>query len=271
MLIQETMIERVRQLCRDDARVIGAFMYGSFTLDEGDRYSDIEFYIYMDEVDLATLDERGWLAQVAPLALYFTNELGTGTAIFDNLVRGEFHFASTVQMAAVRAAKASGGRFPEPERMLVVDRTGQLREHLAFIAGSGPERATPESLAGLWQEFLNWMLFGANVLARGERARALEILDAAQRHLLWLARIQAGCTDHWPTPSRAAEHDLPPEHYARFAACTAGLAPGALEAAYSAAWAWGVELARALSAGHPFETYSELMKKMEGRFEVRGT
>ena len=273
MLIQEAMIERVRQLCRDDARVTGAFMYGSFTLDEADRYADIEFYIYMDEPDLAALDERGWLAQIAPVSLYFTNELGTGTAIFDtgeHMVRGEFHFAPSAQMAAVRAARASGGRFAGPERMLVADPRGQLREHLAYIAGPGPERATPESLAGLWQGFLNWMLFGANVLARGERARALDILGAAQRHLLWLARIQAGRTDHWPTPSRAAESDLPPEAYARFAACTAGLAPGALEAAYAAAWAWGVEMAQALSARHPFETYPELVARMDGLWLTAG-
>jgi len=266
MLIQEAMIERVRQLCREDGRVTGAFMYGSFTLDEGDAYSDIEFYIYMAEADVAALDRRGWLEQIAPVELYFVNEFGTGTAIFDNLVRGEFHFAPTEEMAAVRAAGASGGRFAEPERMVIADRSGALREHLAFIAGPGPERATPETLAGLWQGFLNWMLFGANVLARGERARALETLGAVQRHLLWLARIRAGSTAHWPTPSRAAEQELGPEAYARFAACTAGLAPGALEAAYRAAWTWGVELATALSEAHPFETYPALVEKMNALF-----
>ncbi len=266
MLIQDSLITRVRALCRADPRVTGAFMYGSFTLDEGDAFSDIEFYIYMDPEDLAALDRRAWMEQVAPVALYFVNEFGTGTAIFDNLVRGEFHFAPTGEMAAVRAAKASGGRFADAAQMLVVDRTGQLREHLAFIAGLGPDRATPESLAGLWAEFLNWMLFGANVLARGERARALDILSAVQRHLLWLARIQAGRTEHWPTPSRAVERELAPEAYARFAACTASVAPGALEQAYRAAWRWGVELARSLSETTPFETHAMLVTKMDGLF-----
>ncbi len=45
MLIQEAMVERVRELCRADRRVTGAFMYGSFTLGEGDEFSDIEFYV----------------------------------------------------------------------------------------------------------------------------------------------------------------------------------------------------------------------------------
>src|SRR5437764_10142884 len=157
MLIQEAMINRVRELCRADPRVTGAFMYGSFTLGEGDAYSDIEFYIYMDEPGLQALDRRGWMAQVRPVALYFVNEFGADTAIFDNLVRGEFHFAPSGEMAAVRAARASGGRFTEPDQMLLADPRGRLRPHLAFIAGPGPQRATPESLTQLWAAFLNWM------------------------------------------------------------------------------------------------------------------
>lgn len=267
MLIQEEMIDRVRQLCREDQRVTGAFMYGSFTLDEGDRFADIEFWVYMDEADLQALDRRAWIAQVAPVALYFINEFGTGAVIFENLVRGEFHFVPTAQMAALRAAKATGGRFAGVERTLLADPRGLLREHLEYLSGPGPNRATPETLTGLWQSFLNGMLFGANVLARGERARALEMLSACHRCLLGLARVRVGSVDHWPTPSRAAEHDLPPAVYARFAACTAGLEPGALERAYRAAWAWGQELALALAEARPFETYPALVRRMGAYFD----
>ena len=37
--------------------------------------------------------------------------------------------------------------------------------------------------------FVNWMLFGSNVLRRGELARALEILGIAHRYLEWMARL----------------------------------------------------------------------------------
>jgi predicted nucleotidyltransferase len=47
-LLQEQMIARVRQLCQEDERIVGAFMYGSFTKGEGDAFSDIEFYVYYD-------------------------------------------------------------------------------------------------------------------------------------------------------------------------------------------------------------------------------
>jgi lincosamide nucleotidyltransferase len=45
MLQQEVMIEKARELCERDERVVAALMYGSFALGQGDRFSDIEFYL----------------------------------------------------------------------------------------------------------------------------------------------------------------------------------------------------------------------------------
>ena len=45
-MLQEKMIERVRELCVQDARIEGAFMFGSFATGEGDRFSDIEFILF---------------------------------------------------------------------------------------------------------------------------------------------------------------------------------------------------------------------------------
>ena len=36
--------------------------------------------------------QKNGLNQIHPLALYFTNEYGSEVAIFENMVRGEFHF-----------------------------------------------------------------------------------------------------------------------------------------------------------------------------------
>jgi lincosamide nucleotidyltransferase len=41
MFRQEVMIEKVRELCEEDERVVAALMYGSFALTQGDRFSDI--------------------------------------------------------------------------------------------------------------------------------------------------------------------------------------------------------------------------------------
>jgi lincosamide nucleotidyltransferase len=258
VLIQEEMIARVRQLCQQDGRVVAALMYGSFTKGEGDAYSDIEFYIFLDDATYDAVDPAAWAAQVAPVALYFTNEFGTGTAIFENLVRGEFHFERASEMGAIRSWK-QGGSLPNPDSMLLMDGTGELTEHLRYLSGPGPDRAAPEHVTWLWHSFLNWMLFGSNVLTRGERARALEILSILQRYLLWLARVQEGTTQHWLTPSKNAEHDLSPDAYQRFTACTADLRGDNLERAYAAAWDWGKELIYALARKHALNLPVALM------------
>jgi lincosamide nucleotidyltransferase B/F len=103
MLAQEVMIEKVRELCNQDQRVVAALMYGSFALGEGDRFSDIEFYLFFDEEALGDLEEQAWVGQIAPLELYYVNEFGNGTAIFENLVRGEFHFEAASKVGLVDA------------------------------------------------------------------------------------------------------------------------------------------------------------------------
>ena len=103
MLPQEDMIERVRELCGQDDRVVAALMYGSFALGEGDRFSDIEFYLFFEDGATEGLREEAWVGQIAPLALYYVNEFGNGIAIFENLIRGEFHFEAASEVGLVDA------------------------------------------------------------------------------------------------------------------------------------------------------------------------
>lgn len=265
MLLQEEMIARVREICQADEQVAGAWMYGSFTKGEGDRYSDIEFLIYLDDGAHAGFEPIPWLEQVAPVAVYFVNEFGVGTAIFENLIRGEFHFDRASDMPKIRELRQLSG-FPGVEAMLIADRTGELREHLAAISGPGPERGGDAESAQIWHFFLNWMLFGSYVLARGERARALELLWYAQRYLLRLARLVENQTRHWPTPSKSVEQELSEDTLQRFETCTASLRGSELEGAYRAAWAWGKELAGELAERWPFDLHPDLINKLERRF-----
>jgi predicted nucleotidyltransferase len=60
MLPQEVMIEKARELCDRDEPVVSALMYGSFAIGEGDRFSDIEFYLFfVDEPPKACRRKRG--------------------------------------------------------------------------------------------------------------------------------------------------------------------------------------------------------------------
>src|SRR5215212_8769943 len=91
-LPQVAMIERVRTLCQQDQRLMAALMYGSFARGEGDQFSDIEFALFFVDDQLPLVDQAAWVAQIAPVELYFADDIGHQTAIFNNLIRGEFHF-----------------------------------------------------------------------------------------------------------------------------------------------------------------------------------
>ena len=61
MLPQEVMIERVRELRHRDERLVSALMYDSFALGEGDRFSDIEFYLFFEDEATEGLEEEAWV------------------------------------------------------------------------------------------------------------------------------------------------------------------------------------------------------------------
>jgi lincosamide nucleotidyltransferase len=249
MLLQLQMIEQTRNLCQQDTRLMAALQYGSFALGEGDQFSDIEFAFFFADDALSTIDPAAWIAQIAPVALFFLDDVGHHTAIFTNLIRGEFHFNAASAIPTVAQWRGNAW-FPSYESAILIDRTGALTAALSDLIGPPPSRDTPAIAEQRVRNFTNWMLFGSNVFARGELARALEILSIAHRNLLWLVRLVEQTTDHWPTPSRRLEQELSAEAYRRYQACTAPLERARLGHAYTATWQWGCELSAILAARH---------------------
>ena len=62
-LLQEVMIERVRELCHEEDRLVAAMMYGSFAQGEGDEFPDIEFILFFDDYALKSVDQEGWVSR----------------------------------------------------------------------------------------------------------------------------------------------------------------------------------------------------------------
>jgi len=153
MLPQQAMIERVRELCDQDDRVVAALMYGSFALGQGDRLSDIEFYLFFDDEASEGLREEAWVGQIAPLALYYVNEFGNGTAIFENLVRGEFHFEVISNVGLVDAWESAW--FPSLESTVLVDKSGELSGRMGKLVRRPPEMDTPERALFLCRSLMN--------------------------------------------------------------------------------------------------------------------
>ena len=265
-MLQRDMIERVRRLCRLDERLVAAMMYGSFAQFEGDEFSDIEFILFFYDEVLGDVDQEEWVARIAPVELYFVNEYGNGTAIFENLIRGEFHFDKAYDIRKIDDSWKETGWFPSLEATLVLDRTGELTHRLQPVVGPPLDRHTQEQIRFLCNCFVNWFLFGSNLLMRGELARALDLLGLVQNQLLRMIRVSELSTEHWFNPSKLLEKDISEASYARYVACTANLDPGALWSAYLSAWSWGRELMSSLAREHDVALPTALLNRLDRRF-----
>jgi lincosamide nucleotidyltransferase B/F len=261
MLEQVTMIEKVREVCEQDERVMGALMYGSFALGQGDRFSDIEFYLFFQDRVLDEVDEEAWVAQIAPVELYYVNEFGNGTAVFENLVRGEFHFEKASDINLVDAWQSAW--FLSLDLAVFLDRDGELSRRVSRLVGHPSDPDTPEQALFLCRSLINWTLMGSNLLKRGEHARALAFLALVHGHLLQAARLVEGKTANWLSPSRRLEEDVSVASYERFSTCTAALDAEQLVWAYRSTWEWSRELMAELSARHAFPLPDSLLTKLD--------
>jgi lincosamide nucleotidyltransferase B/F len=266
MLLQEAMIERVRELCHRDERLVSALMYGSFAIGEGDRFSDIEFYLFFAEEASEGLREEAWVAQIAPLYLYYVNEFGNGTAIFENLVRGEFHFEAVSDVGLVDAWESAW--FPTLESAVLLDKSGELTRRVSRLVRRRPEIDTPERALFLCRSLMNWTLMGANLLQRGEYARAEAFLTLVHGHLLQAMRLVEGKSANWLSPTRRLEEEASATSYERYKECTAALEAEQLLRAYASTWEWGRELMGELAARHALTLPEALLDKLDRRLRI---
>jgi lincosamide nucleotidyltransferase len=220
-------------LLQADQRVVSALTYGSRPAGLGDRYSDVEFWVFVADAALASWSAEEWIGQVGEPLLVVRNEFGAHVAIFENLVRVELHFWPASDRAVVRSWPARG---VPVEDMIVVDRDGGLAPELARLP---LEPAIPD-VAEVCGRFANWWALGWNVLRRGELERAYDALGHVRRHLLWMARLHESATDRWLTPSRLAEHDLSATAIAELARIAPRLTSAELAAAFRQAWELGL-------------------------------
>ncbi len=246
MLLQQEMIEQFRSAFHTDERITAALMFGSFATGEGDQYSDIEFAIFIEDTHYDTFDPEKFLNAVSPLAAYFLDDFGHHTALFQNTIRGEFHFMRTSEIPVIAGWKGYGW-FPHLEDGVILDRTGQLAKYAQALVGGPPPREGAELIESLTLNLINLILFGTNLLHRGEFARAWALLGQIHQNLLKLVRLHENATNHWPTPSRALEQDISPTAYTRYLTCTASAHPPQLTRAYQATWHWSQELFQQLA------------------------
>lgn len=236
-------VARLREVAERDPRLEGVLLYGSWTVGEADAYSDIEAYVFVRDAHLPDVDPGEFTRRLAPTRLGYTNLFGVFTVVFDDLMRGEFHF----EPASTGIDRISAWRgmvhLPDPEAAVLLDRSGRLLPAARELAEFRPPEPV-ETARRLLDELANWTLMLAQVLARGETARGHALLNTlVAPHQLQLCRLLRDTTEHWLTPSRALEADLPAADRERHVAATAAAVPDEVRRAARESWAWSRELA----------------------------
>ena len=216
MILQKQMIESVRKLSQQHEKISAVLMYGSFIKDEGDQFSDIEFYIYYRGNEMP--DKISFISQIASVSLFFTNEFGTDVAIFDNLIRGEFHFHPVSDMESIKTWQGVIS-FEYRDKMNLIDKDGTLTEILHSIPPVRPQRNIVENKESLAQNLINNLLFERNLILRKEYAHAHQQFWLIQRYILWLIRLHIEKDNHWESPTKKLEEDIPYEWYLKYLKC----------------------------------------------------
>ena len=261
-MIQLSMIDRVKLLALENPAIASVLMYGSFVKGEGDGYSDIEFYIFLNPG--VELHREHWVNSIEETTLFFSNEFGTDVAIFKNLIRGEFHFLDVSQVNIVKSWEGLVS-FEYWEKMLLVDKAEKLAEVINGIDKKRPLRNEPDKVGWLQRSFINHALFTKNLLLRQEWAHAHQQFAFLQKYLLWLIRIRVDSTAHWESPTKKAEHDLPPEWYSAYVACTSALEKEKMKEAFSQCLKLAQTLFADLNAPAPFhELLNRIHEKNQG-------
>ena len=233
------MIDKVRGLASADERVSAVMMYGSFTADEGDRYSDIEFYVFLREE--SGFDKLGWLNGIRPVEMLFTNEFGTDVAVFYNLVRGEFHFHSVSEISIIRTWEGALD-FRRRDNMSLVDKDGKLAAEFNAVVEVSPDWNTPGNTVWVADSLINNLIFTGNVIRRGEYARATHLFYFIEKYLAQLIRLHFDTTEHWLDPMKGLENEIPDDWYAKLSGCVPRLSPDSLHECFGRAMGLAGEL-----------------------------
>jgi len=255
---QLTMIDQVRESSLLDPNIRSVFMYGSFIKGEGDKYSDIEFYIFL--TDTKKLDEKHWIDQLGKVDLFFQNEFGTKVAIYDDLIRAEFHFLDVKEIGIIKSWEGLVS-FEHKDKMIQVDKDGLLKNVLDSISVISPTRNSKESIEWVAQSLLNSLVYTSHLIGRKEWAHAHMTFSYIQKFTLWLMRVEAFAFNHWESPSKSLEKDIPKMMYEKYEKVCPALDPNAITISFISSIDIAGELFRSLGINQEITLILEKVRK----------
>jgi lincosamide nucleotidyltransferase len=216
------ILRKIVDAAREDEIIVSVVYYGSYTREDFDRFSDIEFYFFIRDDSASDFDDELWLREVAPVEFYFTNSHGVKTVVFTKFfVRGEFHFHFESEITILDSWK--GVVLPgDPERTVLVDKSGAFRKKIEQLCQIKPVLDKKASFKQNFLELANGIIMEWNVLSRKDLFRASTLHSMNLHYLARLFSLVHGKTDHLYSP-RLLEKFMNEDEYRSFSECFAGL------------------------------------------------
>ena len=180
------ILNKIVDAAREDRRIVSVISYGSYTREDFDKFSDIEFYIFIRDDSAHTFNDEQWLRETIPVEFYFTNSYGVKTAVFSKLfVRGEFHFHSEREISVLDSWK--GVVFPgRVEKTVLLDKSGAFRKKIEEFCKTRPLFDEEASFKQNYLELANGIIMEWGVLSRKDLFRAGTLHST---NLLFLSRL----------------------------------------------------------------------------------
>lgn len=221
-MLQDEFRYRILDAIRADERIVGCVDYGSASEGRGDEWSDLDFGLFIRDVDLASF-ERGWklwVAQFGDLLLAYVGGVGHPWAVYDTSglplrVDFAFHAESTLERVL------SWPNSPvSVAAMVCLDRTdGRLSALVSQIVG---QSLAPTDLAITFEQvcgdFWYYLLRTHAKLMREQHWVARhEFNFIIMGNLLALLRIESGVLGRWrsSSPAVAIEKVISPQRLAQ--------------------------------------------------------
>lgn len=219
--------QRVIDAAAGDSRITDLLDYGSRSEGRDDEWSDVDLAVFVrdEDYDAFERDWKAWAARFGPLLLAFVGDIDNHWTVYDHdpaPLRADFHLH--------RASVATTDyltRWPNAplsvEHMLLIDRDGTLRPHVAAMIGRdlGPPDV-PERFCLVAAGFWYYAIRTWNKLQRGATWSVRFDIDFIMHgNLMALLRMEAGKVERWTASDAAAdiERDISPERLAALNAC----------------------------------------------------
>ena len=212
------ILRKVIQKSRNDREVISLISYGSYTRDDFDKFSDIEFYVFIEDKAYENFDSNEWFKEIYYVENSYLNIHGITEVVFKYGIRGEFHFLP-YSKAKEELNRWKGTVLIENiTKTLLVDKRGELKDIISSVIHNGLVFNKEETVEELINNFANGTIFEWNVLQRKDLFRAYTLHFQNLHNLAKLISIKYNHTEHFYSP-RLLETFLSKDDLKNFREC----------------------------------------------------